>query len=395
MEDESKNPVESNNAAQNANSVAGEVTSNTKKKFPTLIIVVCFLIVIGLIFIVLFLLKGQSNTPSNQKSSSKIQPSESSIREAQSEASGYISSQKLTSGYYNYYSHLDQLCKGKTPENCQFTPTENKQFLSVGWTSLAHYADYKSSNIPQHLTEANSDIYKLIETCSSQKSKCNAVLVQPAILYKETKDPKVLQFLTDEANIVALSPVSDDLMIRGIEARELALVYEITKNPKFLTAAKSKLKSSQDLLTQKIAEDLSPKKRFPREACWVSLAQIELGRVVGDNQMILDAAYFLDNYKLLENPNSLYNPIVFQPCIESYYNAGNALKNDNYVLYASKLLDIFLSKYLDSKFDKILFGEGGTATFPREINSQFANSIALPDSAYTNYLLYLRLNSTK
>jgi hypothetical protein len=118
-------------------------------------------------------------------------------------------------------------------------------------------------------------------------------------------------------------------------------------------------------------------------------------KVLVDNQMILDAAYFLDNYKLLENPDSLYNPIVFQPCIESYYNAGNALKNDNYVLYASKLLDIFLSKYLDSKFDKILFGEGGTATFPREINSQFANSIALPDSAYTNYLLYLRLNSTK
>lgn len=364
------------------------------KKFSKklLIIAVAAVILVIIVAALVFFLTGsnkkQSNIPTTVSDSfpytvvnAKGEKNTEVIREMAAEISDYVLSQRQADGYYNYLAHYNEQCEEENGEDkCPFSGV-NMFETTNAWTALALFSGSQILDDPQLLDEANKDLVKLQEYCAQDRTQCNWVLAQPAIIYQATENLELLEFLKLQGEILLTSPPSDDAMLTAIEARELALLYEITQDTRYIVAAQNRL----NLASQKLNDqpDLYPEttQRFAQSSCWVSLANAEISKTTQNSQGDTNTQAFLQNGNIEENFKSFPSPIDIQPCVESYALSGNSSQTNT-------LTEKFIQNFYDGKERKLIYGKGGSV-FQPYTDSRF---VVLTDSAYTGFLLYKLMN---
>lgn len=296
------------------------------------------------------------------------------IKEMAQEISKYVLSQRLPDGYYNYLAHYKEQCVG---DECPFNGVDVFKTTNA-WTALALFSASQILDDPSLLTQAKTDLNKLEEFCAIDRKECNWVLAQPAIIYKTTQDPELLEFLRIQGETLLSSEPSDKAMLTAIEARELALLYELTQDTRYIVAAQNRLLlSSQKLDSER---DLYPSQtlKFSESSCWVSLANAQLASTTQNEQEKNNTKVFLGNGRISEHFNYFYQPITIQPCIESYAIIGDSSQTKTILMQ-------FIQNFYDGQKRKLIYGEGGTI-FQPDTESKL---VGLTDSSYTLYLLHL------
>lgn len=355
-----------------------------------------FLVTLGLVFVVLiimigfFLLRARpvpivQNSTVPQNSNLDV----NQMREDIVTIVKYIESQRRQDGFYNYVAHYDEQCT--ITGGVKKCPFEGQQMFQTtnAWTALAHYAAFKVTGDSAELDKSNRDLTKLMDWCAKDSSQCLWVLAQPAIIYQDTKDQKILTFLKKESEILVNSAPSDNLMLVGIEARELGIIGGITKDQAIIEKAKQRVAVASNMLSKQKDMYRNAKISFGTSSCWVALANTSL-LSRNDIQSIANNRKFLDNGKIGDHLSELFNPIQIHPCIESYISLYEISGSIGDLTTAKLLLSKFREEFYDGPAQKLAYGEGATMLYPKSYNGtgglkKFSD---LTDTSYTAFLTY-------
>ncbi len=357
-----------------------------KSRFSKKLIIVMGIVLVIVIGIVIYFLLPKS--PQTQRQGNITQPDATNfpyevvnsqgveninvIKEMAKEISDYVLSQRRDDGYYNYLAYYKEQCVG---EKCPFNGIDMFKTTNA-WTALALFSASQILEDSSLLSQAKTDLNKLEEFCAIDRKECNWVLAQPAIIYQTTQDPELLEFLRLQGETLLSSAPSDNTMLVAIEARELALLYEIFQDTRYIVAAQNRLFLASRGLENNVDLYSENTTRFAQASCWVSLANTQYATITNNNQEKLNSKVFLENGKINEYFKNFNSPIEIQPCIESYVLLGEAP-------IAKDLLTKFIEKFYDGEKRKLIYGEGGTAYQP----GSELEWIVLTDSSYTEFLL--------
>lgn len=385
-------------------------TPTPKRRFSKKLLIILLLIIIIITSVVIFLLlpenspiktvlKQQKDNASeltqnpNQPLEGLLQ-TEENIKFVSSETADYIESQRNPDGSYNFFAHPEENCELINGiEECPFGGEKTDMRVN-GWTSLGNFAAFKTTENEKYRSRMERDLQTLYTWCDTQPpGECLWVLTQLEIIYKDTKDPLLLDFLSKQLELLLNSTPSTDIMLRSIEARELALGYEIFNDVRYLNAASirsSSARSEVQSSENNIYPTISPYPKLPIYACWYYLADAEIARVTIDEELSRKTLNELNQAKIFTNFSYFSYPGAIQPCIEAYHILGEALHIENANNDYTALVDTFMNSFYDNPKNKIIYGEGGTVFYPRNISKNFGKKYVLTsDTSYTLYLLKL------
>mgnify|MGYP001245270707 CR=1 FL=1 len=286
--------------------------------------------------------------------------------------SDYIDTQKTAEGIYSYSSHCEPNC----PQGFS-----GSFHTTNAWTSLANTGLYSATGDKNYLNNAKKDADVLIEWCADKTSECLWVLVQINELYKTTNDAKYLDFLTNAGDVLLETPAFEHGMISGIEARELALLYELTGDTKYLDESLVRLDKSKSLADSSQILYAFGGFEVHDTVCWNVLAEAELYAVTQDDKYLENVNLFFTKSNVKKYTNQLIFLSNIQPCIESLLALYAATGDVKYKEDAIAMAEYVITNTWDSAESKKAFGEGA---FLMESGSTL-NS--LTDSGYMVFLL--------
>lgn len=367
--------------ADKLNVLSKDANSSRKAFLVGILVVIALVIVSGLLIYILK--KG------TQELTNTVVPPGQNFQESLVTTSNYLESQKNQDGSYAYQAHADEICpKVNGVLNCKFSP-DNISVAANSWAALGHYSSYKITLDFSQLDRAKRDLEQLMNYCEDTSNNCLYLLTQPAIITKDIKDAKVNEFLKSQAEKLTKSLPSENIMLIGIEVRELALLSQVLNDVNLKLKAQERMKIAESLLQKQSQDPATGNAVFPNFACWVALAQVELGIATNDTQKITNAAEYVKQNDRINVINNYENPVMIQPCIETLALAGKQLAN-SYSKDAKDMFDVFENNFYDNPTSKLIYGESGTTYYPkRMLETGSAKHIFLADSAYTNYLKYL------
>ncbi len=356
------------------------------------ILILTFASILGLVVLSILIISSQKslvepNPVDLSKNGQQPTLSKETIKEMAREISAYILSQRTPDGYYNYIAHFDEVCPANlSSEDCPFS--DNLFETTNTWGALGLYSANRILDDPKLLEEAIKDIEKLDEYCQKDRIQCNWVLVQPAIVYKQTKSAQILNFLQAQSSSLVESTPSENPMLSAIESRESTLLNNLLPNSRLADQAALKLSFASTKLQESNQNAYyQSQTHFKAGSCWVALASIELE--LASTKNFSNVSTFLENGKLVENFSQFKTPLEIQPCIESYLILYSETGDKNNFVKAQTLMNLFLDDFYDGKDTKKIYGEGGTK-FSNMTNDEHSEKmVVLTDSAYTLYLLSL------
>lgn len=289
----------------------------------------------------------------------------------------FLNKQKRADGFYNFFSHYEDLCKErKDLDSC---PLKGRNLVEPAnmWVLLARLSFYQNfSHKKRDLLQAETDAQILIDFCNRQKEKCVAVLMPIFKLYQQTGKEKYKNFLKIMGEeLLREKEEGNDVMIMGIKAREEALLYQLFSNINYLVNAKRRV-----FQAKQISQERKQKEgRFSEAACYIVLAEMEISKAARDKSLAKEAAVFLisDKVKQLEE-----GPLtLIQPCIEAAYESSRFLSDNRLKKIASKMMDKYIINRWDPPILKRRYGEGGFLLGEGE------TPINITDAGYMVYLL--------
>jgi len=288
------------------------------------------------------------------------------------QTSDYIDTQITKDGIYSYSSH----CEPECPQGFS-----GAFHTTNAWTSLANTGLFAATSDKSYLKNAKRDADVLIDWCGDKTDECLWVLVQIVELYKATDDVKYLNFLTNAGDVLLETPVFEHGMISAIESRELALLYELTGDTKYLDESLVRLDKSKSLAES--SQTLYAFEDFlvHDTVCWNVLAESELYAVTQDNKHLENVNLFFTKSNVKTYANQLIFLSNIQPCIESLLTLYDATGDVKYKEDAIAMAEYVVTNTWDSSESKKNYGEGA---FLMESGST-VNS--LTDSGYMVYLL--------
>lgn len=388
--------AESAGSVEAVNNSSNSIKAHSKKK---LVIAGIALLLLVVILSAVFVLFSNSQKPTNNSSSltpktayqivnANKELNNEEVRGITEEIINYIRSQRRSDGYYNYISHFDELCpQSVSEEACPFG--KNNMFETTNaWGAIGFFSASKILGDKSLLTESLFDLKKLETYCRKDRSQCNRVLIQPALIYSETKDSELLKFLDLQSTALLSAQPPKNPMLSSIEARSSLYLNTIKSNPLHLTSAKTRLDSASKEL-QQIQQNIyfSSDTPFRLGSCWLALGSIEYAKQTDKNFANIGA--FLNNGKISENFSQIMVPSEIQPCIESYIMLYKSTNDISYLDKAKQLMELFIDAFYDGQKSKKIYGEGGTKFANAGVDERTKGIVTLTDSAYTLYLLSL------
>lgn len=286
--------------------------------------------------------------------------------------SDYIDSQITTDGIYSYSSHCEPNC----PQGFS-----GAFHTTNAWTSLAYTGLFSATRDKSYLDNAKRDADVLIDWCTDKTSECLWVLVQIVELYKVTNDVKYLNFLTNTGDVLLETPAFEHGMISAIESRELALLYELTGDTKYLDESLVRLGKSKSLAESSQILYAFGDFEVHDTVCWNVLAEAELYAVTQDDKYLENVDLFFTKSNVKKYTNQLIFLSNIQPCIESLLTLYDATDDVKYKEDAIAMAEYIITNTWDSAESKKTYGEGA---FLMESGSTL-NS--LTDSGYMVFLL--------
>ena len=253
-------------------------TLSTAKKPRILFLLVGFAILVLLVVIGFLFFNRSKNIGSKESLSTE------SIQADVLKGSEYIITQKTENGGYWYQKYSPEVCPmvdGKMA--CSFRPN-NLSFGSNSWAALGQYSAYKISLDKSYLDNAKSDLNNLLSWCEDAKNDCTYLLSQPIVINEDLKDKKISDFIEKQGEKLIANKPEEHLMLSAIEVKELAQLYGVFKDEKYLNEATQRLAVVEKNLQKESVNPQTGAVSLPNFACWVSLAQVELGKA--KNEMI-------------------------------------------------------------------------------------------------------------
>jgi len=353
--------------------------------------VMAIIILIISLLLLVFLGKKSLLKPPGTAPASEISPTPTPIlvKPIIKEILDYIETQRLNDGFYNYLAHYNEQCEMKEGE--MVCPYQGEWTFpqTNAWTSLAYLSGYQVLGEQKYLDLAKRDMDRLILHCESKPEDCLWVLVQAGKLYQETGDSHYLDFLKKEGGMLLGTQSSSQELLLDIEIRELAILYGVTGDSRYLEEAQKRLKLSEDNFNQReFLYKTEEQFLYPQKACWQTLAKIELGKQTEDKTYFEEVKAFLDKAKVMANFERFPHPIEIQPCMETYFELAKATGGRKYYQEGRNLLEKFVTTFWDGKDAKLIYGEGGTIFNPYPARLTYAQKyVVLTDGSYSLYLL--------
>lgn len=349
------------------------------------------IVLVGLYFFPL-----DTKVPAQQEEKKQAQVPTVAVKPLAEDVVSYVASQRRADGYYNYFSHYNELCqKENGVEKCLLNGI-NFYEITDSWTSLGYFGAFKIFEDPLYLDSMNKDLGILMNYCQNRREDCSWALTQPAIIYQATKEPKLFDFLKAQAEVLLQTTAAQDgLMTTAIEVRELALMYQVTQEIKYLHEANKRFITSVRQIA--VAQNAYAKgnTRFPQQLCWYTLGELELAKIQGKETHLKQVDEMLRRADIVNHFNEISFVIHIQPCIESYITLDTLNGNKANKQTITLLMEKFTKGFLDTPQNKLIYGEGGTTTiqFGKDIEKISSNAydrqINITDSSYTLYLLSL------
>lgn len=302
----------------------------------------------------------------------------------------YINTQRQPNGYYQYLAHYDEICRevnGK--KECPFAggrvfPSSN------AWTALANFSGSIINDNKTYLNKAKEDIEKLAIYCKDKIDDCRLALVQPFLIYDQTKLHLYKEFILTHAETLLRESDVPLAMIQAIESRELLFIYILTGEDRYRDASIKRLEKAKNILENGTSLYVTKDGYiFKNSACWVTLAQASFGRLQKDHPEVKEAEAFLESNNVYGNAAGLSQAIEQQPCIDAYFELALVTGNETHAHTGKYFLNNFISSFWDSPEANRVWGEGGTASVSTVSQSDILRKhVNITDSAYTVYLLY-------
>lgn len=309
--------------------------------------------------------------------------------QAVDESIRYVGAQRNPDGSYRYVSHYDYLCRIEpTSRVCTTNKLQASYSTEYAWTAYAYLAAYHSYANPDFLKQALTDTLLLRASCAGRADMCRHVLVQVAAVYDETQNPLIKAFLAEEATVL-MAKSEDNIMLKAIEARELAILYRIFRERSYIDEAIRRAAQVHAMMVgpRDTYTTRSPFS-YPMESCWYALADYEIMKYTAPEKQLAylkEVTAFLDNAQIEKNWNAFVHPVEIQPCIEVVARIGALTGNKEVSSYAQRLMDRFIADFWDSKSNSLNFAEGGTRYVKGAVNSRDITTrlTILTDSTYT------------
>lgn len=295
--------------------------------------------------------------------------------EVSSEISSFIETQRNEDGFYNSSSNCPYDAAGCPMSD--FIPQLNM------WTSLAYLSEYQRTGDSSFLDKSKNDADLFIDWCNesdSNSQQCPWTLVQMNYLYEETRDDKYKDFILSQSEHIEQDIVADP-MLMGIEAREFAIVHELTGSQDSLDTSLRKMSNANDLLDNGFIGYAADGFFYHPFDCWTQLANVELYRSTGDQSYLEEAEVFVSDAKMRLNHIFLSEMTDIQPCIDLHLQLYDETGNEDYLNTAKKMSNFVLVNFWDSNENFLKEGRG--AVLHHE-NDQIDS---LTDGAYMVFLM--------
>jgi len=319
-----------------------------------------------------------------------------SSKEIIKETLQFIEGQRLDYGFYNYtayvsprtYEEEKKIAEGKAKEEeLLLSPRSNFLPMTNSWTTLAYLAAHKVFQDQSYFEQAREDSQNLLAFCREEDLGCQFDLQGLIELYNIAPSEDILEFLQDSGEELLTNPPSDSLTL-NIAARELAQLYQLTDDARFVNEAKNQLELAEEkskdyrLLYTLSNSSLSGEQvEVHGDVCWNTLAGLEIHKVSGEEKYLAEVENKLQQIDLQGNYSQFDTPRALEPCVETLQELYQITGKENYQRLARETLIYLLKNHWDSFHNKKFFGEGMVLVLK---NSKLN---VLPDSAYIIVLL--------
>tara|TARA_Y100000294_G_scaffold149852_1_gene146893 strand:- start:35 stop:1075 length:1041 start_codon:yes stop_codon:yes gene_type:complete len=285
----------------------------------------------------------------------------------------YIDSLRNPNGSYTYTSNC-------VPSECPFPPD-----LSFGtshaWVNYAYLGLYQASNDNSYFNKAKNEIGLLHNVCKDDAITCAWILPQVNDYYKITNDQTTLNLITTTGEELLLENPSEDIMSLGIEIRELAILYDLTKNDKYLTESVNRLNQAENLFLS-IGEILYSFNniKFYSGSCFVELGRLELYKSTDDSKYLEDVITFIDNFNIGNYMKELRFQQNMQSCTEVLLQLNELTGDVKYKTQAAKAMQYVITNLWDSSISKKYYGNEAFLIGTNGVNT-------ITDTAYAIFSL--------
>jgi lantibiotic modifying enzyme len=288
--------------------------------------------------VIYLLYSGMMTLPGEEiKKMNSLEIAESSLK--------FLNNMKRSDGRYNYSANCFD-ASGCTKTGAVYTQ-------SGAWVVLVYSSLYKATGNQQYLQKMSSEADDLIKSCDGNEDECMWVLVQMIKAYQTSQNPDYLAFVKNLGDRLLTNNENKNIMMGGIEAREFALLYELTGEQKYLNEARVRLEKSK-AAWKETPEDNNlvvysdGQFNLYRFACWTELGEAEIARVANDNQALANVINFVSSAKLDQNYRNLEILTAIHPCTETLLSLYKQTADKQYYDQAKTLMQYVVTYRWDS-----------------------------------------------
>lgn len=341
-----------------------------------LLVVAVVLIAFASAFTLYFLFNTKTSTAVMTLSSSEIA----------TQSSLFLDSLRKDNGEYFVIKNCEEnsTYKGCVTTNV-FSDTKANAWPLIAYTSL-----YKIAGNSTYLQKAQKDMQILSNYCSSNQN-CIWILVQMLEYQKVSGDKQYSSLIANLGQQLLTNSQNNSTMLLGIEARELAMLYEMNGQQQYLDQAKIRLQESKNLWQNNSADQLQAwlytdsGQQFYGFACWTELAEIEIYQASHDSSYLTNAMSFFDAANVDKHSRTIEQLVALQPCIDSLLKLNSITGNSKYFSEAENASQYVITYRWDPNIPiaEKYNGDGG---FLWQLY-QNTNTKDVTDTSYMIYLL--------
>jgi len=302
----------------------------------------------------------------------------------------FLESKRRSDGLYTY------------SETCSDSGCKDDNFVYAqtnAWPVLAYTGLYEATDSKDYLAKAKAEMATLKSSCEKDRDQCLWVLVQMYRLYRATNEKAYADYIITLGERLYASQQSYHPMLTAIEAREFAIMYGLTNDTKYVTAAADRIEFAKRMQTSTSVETVKGTPTtvsniaysvddfdFHYFACWTELAEIELYKRTGDERYAKSARDFFDKAQVGSHGREIEQMTGIEPCIDALSQLSILTKDESYKTQAINLTQYVVTYRWDSSADiaKKYNGNNGIL-FHRYTDLE--NFKTVTDTSYVVFLL--------
>jgi len=294
---------------------------------------------------------------------------------------GLFDKMRRPNGWYYYYERCKE--DGNFWE-CRIDSDSYPQ--TNAWVMLANLGLYDQTGEQKYLDNANNEMSILMNNCKDAgNTDCLWVLVQMAKLQKTTGNTNYLEKIKNFADKLMEVKTEKGSMMKGIEAREFAVVYGLTGNEKYLNESLSRLKETEEYLASDQVIYTINGLQAKQYSCIKEIAEMEIYKVTADKIHLNNVKAFFDAADAGSHGKSFYSLPAIQPCIEVLFSLYKETGDVKYWEQAYNITQYMITYRWDPPLEEAKKYNGDGA-FLFDIY-EYNNTKTLTDTGYAVYLL--------